>query len=158
MLPCLSMRGLLDEPILPRSFLRVKETLGCRGYLRYVDDFALFSNSKRQLRDWREGIVTRLAEHRLRLNSGRTHLMPCRTGHRFLGQIIYMSHRRLGRDNVRRFKMRLRHWEQAPPENVQERIASWLGHARQADTQALLGSVPSGGVNLLVPYGFTALL
>jgi len=118
----------------------VKETLGCRGYLRYVDDFALFSNSKQQLRDWRQQISGHLAQYRLRLNSGRTHLMPCSTSHRFLGQIVHRSHRRLPGENVRRFKRRLRRWEEAPPQNLQERIASWVGHAEQADTRELLKS------------------
>jgi hypothetical protein len=31
----------------------VTETLRCPGYLRYVDDFALFSDSKRQLYEWK---------------------------------------------------------------------------------------------------------
>jgi retron-type reverse transcriptase len=118
----------------------VKETIGCRGYLRYVDDFALFSNSKRQLREWHEQISLHLAQHRLRLNPKRTHLTPCSTAHRFLGQIILRSHRRLPGENVRRFKKRLRRWEKAPPQNLQERIASWFGHAKQADTAALLKS------------------
>jgi len=118
----------------------VKEILGCRGYLRYVDDFALFSNSKRQIREWHEQISDRMAQYRLRLNTRQTHLMPCSTAHRFLGQILHRSHRRLPGENVRRFRKRLRRWEKAPPQNLQERIASWVGHAKQADTTALLKS------------------
>ena len=116
----------------------VKERLGCRGYLRYVDDFALFSNSKRQLRIWHEQIEVHLAQYRLKLNCSRTHLMPCGTAHRFLGQVIHWSYRRLPGENVRRFRRRLQRWEKVPPENLQERIASWLGHAKQADTEVLL--------------------
>jgi hypothetical protein len=32
----------------------------------------------------------------------------------------------------------LRKWQKHPPENIDQRVASWLGHARQADTKALI--------------------
>jgi RNA-directed DNA polymerase len=35
--------------------LFVKRTLRCPAYLRYVDDFALFSNSRRELWAWKSG-------------------------------------------------------------------------------------------------------
>ena len=132
--------------------LTVKERLGCRGYLRYVDDFALFSNSKRQLRDWHEQIGVLLAPYRLKLNSSRSHLSPYRTADRFLGQVIHRSHRRLPGENVRRFRKRLKSWEKAPPQNLQERIASWIGHAKQADTEALLKSFRHPMIERLLEY------
>ena len=48
----------------------VKRELGCRGYLRYVDDFLLFSDSKRELMNWREKILKRLERFRLTLHAG----------------------------------------------------------------------------------------
>jgi len=42
----------------------VKRQLGCRAYLRYVDDFALFSDSKRQLWTWKAAVIERLARLR----------------------------------------------------------------------------------------------
>jgi hypothetical protein len=40
----------------------VKRELRCPAYLRYVDDFALFGDSKRELWDWKRAIVERLAD------------------------------------------------------------------------------------------------
>jgi hypothetical protein len=37
--------------------LFVKRELGCKAYLRYVDDFALFSNSKADLWAWKRAFA-----------------------------------------------------------------------------------------------------
>ena len=42
----------------------VKRELRCPGYVRYVDDFLLFGNSKRALWEWRDSIVERLKAYR----------------------------------------------------------------------------------------------
>jgi RNA-directed DNA polymerase len=119
----------------------VKENLGCRGYVRYVDDFALFSDSKPQLQEWRKDLSSFLESYRLKLHPRRVQISPSYVAHRFLGQVVCRSHRRLTGENVRRFRRRLRSWEGRPPVNVRARVASWIGHARQADTEALLESL-----------------
>ncbi|PJF38636.1 MAG: RNA-dependent DNA polymerase, partial [Phototrophicales bacterium] len=48
----------------PFDWFVVRE-LGCAAYLRYVDDFALFSDSKRQLWMWKQAIIERLQQFRL---------------------------------------------------------------------------------------------
>lgn len=116
----------------------IKEELQCQGYVRYVDDFALFSNDKRQLWHWGDEIVRSLAAFRLKLNLNRCMISPAAAGNRFLGQYIFPTHRRLTGENVRRFKRRCKQWQAHPPENIEQRLASWLGHARQADTAALI--------------------
>ncbi len=119
----------------------IKETLTCKGYLRYVDDFALFSDSKKQLWDWKSEISLFLESFRLKLHPTACHIFPAEQGGRFLGQLVYCTHQRLASDNVRKFKKRLRRWEKHPPQNLQQRLASWLGHAGQADTYLLLKSL-----------------
>ncbi|MBN1483075.1 RNA-directed DNA polymerase [candidate division KSB1 bacterium] len=116
----------------------IKEELGCKGYLRYVDDFVLFGNSKYILQERHYRLTAYLDTLRLKLNPARVMLYPCTVGTAFLGQVIYRSHRRLRGENVRKCRKRLKDWEENPPENVEHRIASWLGHATQADTRGLL--------------------
>jgi retron-type reverse transcriptase len=116
----------------------VKEHLVCKAYLRYVDDFALFSNSKGQLLGWRAAVASFLECYRLKLHPRRVQICPSLVGGRFLGQVVYRSHRRLTGENVRRFRRRLNTWQRCPPENLRARIASWVGHAQQADTEGLL--------------------
>lgn len=123
----------------------VKEQLGCKAYLRYVDDFALFSDWKSELRSWQKQISAFLDERRLQLHPGHCYLFPSRIGWPFLGQQVFRTHRRLSSKNVRRFKRHLRKWRVSPPDNLIQRLASWSGHARQADTFHLLQSL--GDIN-----------
>jgi retron-type reverse transcriptase len=116
----------------------IKENLKCMAYLRYVDDFVLFNNSKVQLMQWEKEIENFLFSFRLQLNGKRRQLYPAIIGTGFLGQKIFKSHRRLTGENVRRFKKRLRSWSKNPPNNLRQRIDSWIGHAKQANTQKLI--------------------
>ncbi len=122
----------------------VKEHLRCKAYLRYVDDFVLFHDSKRQLRDWEAAIRDFLNSYRLKLNPRRVQIYPASQGMRFLGQVVYRDCRRLPGENVRRFRRRLRTWQNNPPVNAEQCIASWLGHAKQADTRGLIRSLSRG--------------
>lgn len=119
----------------------IKEQLRCKAYLRYVDDFDLFSNAKQQLWDWKEKIMIFLYDYRLNLHPTRCQVYPTNIGYRFLGQIVFKTYRLLPSANVRKFKKRLKQWSKNPPENQQQRIASWVGHASQANTFGLLKSL-----------------
>ena len=116
----------------------VKEQLRCRTYIRYVDDFVLLSNRKDELREWRTSITRYLETLRLKLKLTHCTVYPSTNTRNFLGQIVSPNLRRLPGKNVRRFRYRLRKWQNNPPENIEQRIASWLGHAGQADTAALI--------------------
>ena len=48
----------------------VERELRCPVYVRYVDDFALFGDSKRELWGWKRAIVERLARLRLTVHAG----------------------------------------------------------------------------------------
>ena len=121
----------------------VKEGLRCRAYIRYVDDFALFIDDKDQLRSWLAEIDLFLLRYRLKLHPNRCMISSSAGQSRFLGQVVKPSCRRLRGENVRRFTGRLKRWQAQPPQNVEQRIASWLGHARQANTAALIRALRS---------------
>ncbi|MEK7728837.1 MAG: reverse transcriptase domain-containing protein [candidate division KSB1 bacterium] len=113
----------------------IKEQLHCRAYLRYVDDSALFSQRKAELHAWREQVSVFTAEHhRIKLHHKHCYIYPARVGRHFLGQKVFRTHRLLAAVNVRSFKTRLRGWQESAPENLEQRLASWQGHAEQADT------------------------
>jgi hypothetical protein len=48
----------------------VKRELRCAADLRYVDDMALFSGSKRELWEWKSAILERLQSLRLTIHEG----------------------------------------------------------------------------------------
>jgi hypothetical protein len=49
----------------------VTRELRCGAYLRYVDDFALFADSRRQLWSWKAAVIERLAALRLVIHASR---------------------------------------------------------------------------------------
>jgi hypothetical protein len=125
----------------------VKETLGCAGYVRYVDDFLLFSDAKAQLAAWRAGVVGRLATGRLRLNERKSRTFPTRGGVTFLGQRVWPGKRRLCRQNVadarRRLRWNVRQFRRGDlsQDALECRWNSWRGHAAQADCGPLIERV-----------------
>jgi retron-type reverse transcriptase len=116
----------------------VKRELGCRGYLRYVDDFLLFSDSKAELWRWREALVRRLERYRLTIHSETALPRPVWTGIPFLGFAIYPEYRllkkRKGIAYQRRLKQLLR---TASPERIQASLQGWINHVRYADSYGL---------------------
>ena len=121
----------------------VTRQLGCPAYLRYVDDFALFSHSKRQLWRWREQIIAFLAGLRLTVHANAAQVTPTAHGIPWLGFVVYPAHRRLKRRNVTRFRRRLaqnimlyRAGEITFAE-LDASVQGWINHARYADTWRL---------------------
>lgn len=62
----------------------VKEKLKCKAYIRYCDDFVLFSNSKEELHQWRKEISEFLWKE-LKLLLSKTSVFPTAQGLDFLG-------------------------------------------------------------------------
>ncbi len=122
----------------------VKQELRCPAYLRYMDDFVLFSDDKTQLHEWRQAIQTFLAQNlRLLLHPRKSVTFPTHTGLDFCGFRLYPTHRRLRRSSVRRFVRRFR-WQRAayqrgelPLESVHTSVRSWIAHAAHGDTWRL---------------------
>ena len=86
-----------------------KVVLRAKGYVRYVDDFALFHDDADRLQDWRERIVAFLAGRRLVLHEHKTMILPTSETAPFLGFVLLPDgRRRLPEENVRRFRNRLR--------------------------------------------------
>ncbi len=129
-----------------------KEVLRAKGYLRYVDDFALFHDDREALERWRARIATFLEGRRLRLHPRKTAIVPTCEPAAFLGFVLQPGgRRRLPEDNVRRFRNRLRglrdRWRHgtATRENIERRVRSWIAHAEHADTWRLRQSIFRGG-------------
>ncbi len=116
----------------------VTDRLRVRGYIRYVDDFVVFGEGKRELAAIRERITAFLESLRLRPHPGKTTVFPTRQGIRFLGYRVFGSHIRMARDGVIRFRRRVREWRVEAAAGVLDReqmrrsVASWLGHVCHA--------------------------
>ena len=86
----------------------VIKVLGCQAYLRYVDDFALFSDSKSKLWAWKQAIIDFLSSKRLTIHDRSAQVMPVADGIPWLGFVVYPTHRKLKRRNAVNFRRRLR--------------------------------------------------
>lgn len=120
----------------------VARQLGCNAYLRYVDDFALFSDDRAQLWAWHSRIVHRLADLRLTAHPV-AQVMPVTQGIPWLGFVVFPTHRRIKRRNVINFRQRLSGRlddYQAGRISFAELDASvmgWINHVRYADSWGL---------------------
>ena len=121
----------------------VKRTLKCRAYLRYVDDFLLFSDSKRELWRWKKAITEFLPGLRLTLHRRSSTVYPVNNGIPFLGFVIYPTHRLLKRRNgiafARRFQRQLGQLARGEisVETMKASVNGWLAHVAHGDTWGL---------------------
>lgn len=121
----------------------VTRGLGCRAYLRYVDDFSLFSDSKKQLQQWRSEIVEYLSSLRLIIHTKAAQVSPVTHGIPWLGFIVYPTHRRLKRRNGVKFQRRLAHnislYRQGAITSAEldAGVQGWINHVRYGDTWSL---------------------
>lgn len=129
----------------------VKRELKCSAYVRYVDDFLLFSNDVETLHGWRNAIVEAMAGLRLTLHEERAQVNPTRAGIPFLGFRIYPDHRRAKRRKVVHFRRKLKALllqfsaRSIGFEKLNASIKGWVNHVRFADSwglrRAVLGAV-----------------
>lgn len=129
----------------------VKEKLCVRFYVRYMDDFILIHPAKERLHVWRESIAMFLHESlRLNLNS-KTSVFPISRGVDFLGYRTWPTHRLLRKRSVVSMRRKLKALAErygtgeVSLDTIQPIIASWLGHAKHAESynvrKKLLGNV-----------------
>jgi Reverse transcriptase (RNA-dependent DNA polymerase) len=121
----------------------VKRELGCPAYLRYVDDFALFGDSKRELWAWKAAIMERLARLRLIVHDTRAQVLPVANGIPWLGFVVYPTHRLVKARKVRTATRRLRtrvadyHAGRINFADLDASIRGWINHVSHADSWGL---------------------
>jgi hypothetical protein len=114
-----------------------------RAYLRYVDDFALFSDSKRELWGWKRAIIERLGRLRLVIHETSAQVVPVAAGIPWLGFVVYPSHRLVKARRVRHAHRRLRarlaayHAGEVSFAELDAGIRGWLAHVGHADSWGL---------------------
>lgn len=147
--------GALTSQLCANAYLNeldhfVKDELGCKRYLRYMDDFLLFGE-KEYLHGMLEKIEAFLnGKLRLHLNA-RTRIAPARQGVDFAGYRTFVTHIKMRKRNVTAARRRFRRYEQlyadwkADIEDVTRRVASFRGYACHANSfrtlQSVLGSI-----------------
>lgn len=115
----------------------IKDRMGIKGYVRYMDDFVFFSNSKHELSDIRLKIEDILFQRlALQLKPEATWLNRCTHGLSFLGMRIFRSFIRVKPENrkrsLKRIHKRIKEWEAGylEEEKMAQSLASIAGHLR----------------------------
>lgn len=117
--------------------------LGCRAYVRYVDDFCLFGDDARTLWGWKRAIIERLARLRLTLHESAAQVQPVANGIPWLGFVVFPTHRRVKARKVRAATRRLRsrvgayHAGHVSFAALDASVQGWLAHVRYGDTWGL---------------------
>jgi len=133
----------------------IKEKLRAPGYVRYMDDFLVFSDSKSFLRDAHERIREFVENDlKLKLKSEATVHAPVSEGIPFLGLRLWPQLLRLDGSGKRRLIRALRSGAERvidgrlAEEDIAASLRSRLGHAEHADTLGLRRSL-----NELMSFG-----
>jgi RNA-directed DNA polymerase len=125
----------------------VTETLGIKAYLRYVDDFVLFSDDRDVLVNLRPQIETYLAGLRLKIHPIKSQIFATRIGANFVGFRVFPDRIRVRSDNLRRSRLRLQRLQksyQTGTIDQQRRDASWqswMAHLAHGDTWRLRAAI-----------------
>lgn len=113
---------------------------GGRRYLRYVDDIAVFSDSREELTEARLMLAELTASIRLRLHPVKTAVTEMRHGVNFLGFRFFPDRIRVRQENLRRARSRLKTQAKAYGKGVitvadlHNSIQSWITHVSFGDT------------------------
>ena len=108
-----------------------------------MDDFALFSDNKSQLWEWKQALIERLEKFRLIIHETEAQVSPVEAGIPWLGFVVYPTHRRIKSRNVVKFSRRLRErWGEYTHGKISfaefdASVQGWINHVRYADTWGL---------------------
>ncbi len=126
----------------------VKHTLKAQYYIRYVDDFVIFHHSRKVLKHYLNEIQRFLnRELALELHPAKSKIIPLKNGTEFLGMKIFLFHKIIKRQNLKRFYRKLNRIGIDFDENrvaydkVYDFIRGWLAYAQNGNTYHLRNKV-----------------
>lgn len=129
----------------------VKEKLGVKMYLRYMDDFVLIHHDKEFLRHCKREIARYLEGLELQLNV-KSHIFPLKNGADFLGFHLYLTDtgkviKKIRQDSKKRVKRKLKKYKtlyregKRSEKEITQSYNSWKNHARHGNCHNLIKSM-----------------
>ena len=122
----------------------VKHQLKIKYYIRYVDDFVILLNSKEKLEHYKEKIDKFLRiDLDIQIHPNKSRIFPIQRGTIFLGFKIFIYHRIIKRQNLKRFKNKIKKLEKQynqrniTYDKIYESLEGWLAYAKNANTYKL---------------------
>lgn len=125
----------------------VKEQLKATKYLRYVDDFALFSDDWHYLAEARQAIEDYLGILRLKIHPVKSQLFETSYGATFVGFRVLPDRIRVRNDSLRRARQRFKRLKKAYAydhlsfDRLTQMVRSWAAHLKHGDTWRLRADI-----------------
>jgi retron-type reverse transcriptase len=132
----------------------VKQELGVKGYVRYVDDFLIFAESREQARAWGREVRNYLSAMRLEIHPDKYRLVRTdREGADFCGFVCFSNGRiKLRGSSVRRYAARYKKLcQHGELEDIRASVRSWIGHVQHAHSWRLRAAVLGRSIRLRRP-------
>lgn len=121
----------------------VKRVLKVKYYVRYMDDFILLLDNKKECIDIKKKIVDFLRDTlHLELNS-KSRYYPCQMGVNFCGYRTFCTHRLLRTSSKIKIKNNVKRWnklyraKKLPINFAMQSLNSWLGHTSHCNAYKL---------------------
>ncbi len=129
----------------------VKHELRVKGYVRYMDDFLLFGDDRRELTRSGARVRSKLAELQLRMHPDKYRLVPTACGVDFVGFVARADGRiRVRNASARRFqaKFRAMRWDVKrrgrSAAQLTITVGAWAAHVKHAQSAGLRRVILSG--------------
>lgn len=124
----------------------VKHILKARFYIRYVDDFVILHNSKKQLEIWKEQINLFLKGRlKLQLHPNKSRIIPLSKGIDFVGFRNFDYHKLLRKRNIRNMKRKINLYKRDKINFSQifDSYQGWQAYANWANSHKLKQKIKS---------------
>ena len=125
----------------------VKHHLRIKNYMRYMDDFIIFSEDKKELHFILNEIENFLKENlELELNN-KTRIHPVQTGVEFVGYIHFYNKIRIRKSSWKRFKKNLKATKKSYDKNTINKetynntISSYYGHLKHTKNKKIINKI-----------------
>jgi hypothetical protein len=126
----------------------VKHELKIKYYIRYIDDFVILSDSRKELETYRARINTFLQERLdIELHPEKTRICTMKEGIEFLGLRIFYHHKLLKTCNIRKFQKKQKELsekyydKEIDYDKIYDAIEGWIAYSKQADTYKLRNKI-----------------
>lgn len=122
----------------------IKQTLGVKNYIRYMDDFIIVHQSKEFLQNALELIKQRLFSDLKLLLNKKTQIVPIKNGITFLGNRVVLTdngrvYNRIVPRTIKRFKTAVKAFNanagDIPADKILSTIASYKGHCKHSKSR-----------------------
>ncbi len=131
----------------------VKHKLKAKYYIRYVDDFIIFHNSKYQLEKWKEQINIFLKnELKLELHPDKSKITSLSKGIDFVGFRNFYYFKLLRKRNIRNMKNKINKCKKwlVTKDDLLTSFQGWSAYAKWADSYKLRGKINNSINNLFI--------